>query len=86
MSCGCTHEQVKLQENILKKINSHPCYSQNAHQHYARIHVAIAPACNMQCNYCSRKYDCSNESRQGVTSCKLTPEEAVKKRSMWAVI
>jgi nitrogen fixation protein NifB len=68
-----------LQENILKKINNHPCYSQNAHQHYARIHVAIAPACNIQCNYCNRKYDCSNESRPGVTSYKLTPEEAVKK-------
>ncbi|MDR1977062.1 MAG: nitrogenase cofactor biosynthesis protein NifB [Campylobacteraceae bacterium] len=79
MSCGCTHEQVKLQENILKKINNHPCYSQNAHQHYARIHVAIAPACNIQCNYCNRKYDCSNESRPGVTSARLTPEEAVKK-------
>ncbi|MDR1554860.1 MAG: nitrogenase cofactor biosynthesis protein NifB [Campylobacteraceae bacterium] len=79
MSCSCTHEEIKLKDNILKKINNHPCYSQNAHQHYARIHVAIAPACNIQCNYCNRKYDCSNESRPGVTSYKLTPEEAVKK-------
>lgn len=79
MSCNCERDQAKLQENILKKINAHPCYSQNAHKHYARIHVAVAPACNIQCNYCNRKYDCSNESRPGVTSCKLTPQEAVKK-------
>ncbi|MEI7298717.1 nitrogenase cofactor biosynthesis protein NifB, partial [Paraburkholderia tropica] len=38
-----------------------------------------APACNIQCNYCNRKYDCSNESRPGVVSQKLTPEQAVKK-------
>ncbi|HHB95369.1 MAG TPA: nitrogenase cofactor biosynthesis protein NifB [Campylobacterales bacterium] len=64
---------------IQEKINNHPCYSEGAHQHYARIHVAVAPACNIQCNYCNRKYDCSNESRPGVTSGKLTPQEAVKK-------
>jgi nitrogen fixation protein NifB len=43
------------------------------------MHVAVAPACNIQCNYCNRKYDCSNESRPGVVSQKLTPEQAVKK-------
>jgi nitrogen fixation protein NifB len=64
---------------IQNKINNHPCYSEGAHQHYARIHVAVAPACNIQCNYCNRKYDCSNESRPGVTSSRMTPEEAVKK-------
>ena len=42
-------------------------------------HVAVAPACNIQCNYCNRKYDCANESRPGVVSELLTPEQAVKK-------
>ena len=82
MSCSCTSTtstQSELHASILKKINNHPCYSQDAHQHYARIHVAVAPACNIQCHYCNRKYDCSNESRPGVTSYKLSPEEAVKK-------
>ena len=64
---------------VQEKINNHPCYSEGAHQHYARIHVPVAPACNIQCNYCNRKYDCSNESRPGVTSGKLSSEEAVKK-------
>jgi len=89
MSCstsGCgTHEDMGFDPNnaeamaIQEKINNHPCYSEGAHQHYARIHVPVAPACNIQCNYCNRKYDCSNESRPGVTSAKLSPEEAVKK-------
>jgi len=43
------------------------------------MRVAVAPACNIQCNYCNRKYDCANESRPGVVSEKLTPEQAAKK-------
>jgi nitrogen fixation protein NifB len=43
------------------------------------MHVAVAPACNIQCNYCNRKYDCANESRPGVVSEKLTPDEAKRK-------
>ena len=38
-----------------------------------------APACNIQCHYCNRKYDCANESRPGVVSEVLTPDQAVKK-------
>lgn len=80
MSCACgTSSGSDITADIQEKINNHPCYSEGAHQHYARIHVAVAPACNIQCNYCNRKYDCSNESRPGVTSGKLSPEEAVKK-------
>jgi len=81
MSCSCTSSstQESLEQEVMEKINNHPCYSEGAHQHYARIHVAVAPACNIQCNYCNRKFDCSNESRPGVTSNKLSPEEAVKK-------
>jgi nitrogen fixation protein NifB len=43
------------------------------------MHVAVAPACNIQCNYCNRKFDCASESRPGVVSERLTPEEAVRK-------
>ncbi|MCE8472319.1 radical SAM protein, partial [Rhodovulum sulfidophilum] len=39
----------------------------------------VAPACNIQCNYCNRKYDCANESRPGVVSERLTPEQAARK-------
>ncbi|WP_096085071.1 nitrogenase cofactor biosynthesis protein NifB [Agaribacterium haliotis] len=71
--------RAALPAHIQKKIETHPCYSDQAHHHFARMHVAVAPACNIQCNYCNRKYDCSNESRPGVVSEVLQPEQALKK-------
>ncbi|MCA1384265.1 MULTISPECIES: nitrogenase cofactor biosynthesis protein NifB [unclassified Bradyrhizobium] len=78
-SCGSHAGQGDLPTEIWEKVKNHPCYSEEAHHHYARMHVAVAPACNLQCNYCNRKYDCANESRPGVVSEKLTPEQAVRK-------
>jgi nitrogen fixation protein NifB len=79
-SCGSTDDQLgHLPEHIRAKVHNHPCYSEQAHHYFARMHVAVAPACNIQCHYCNRKYDCSNESRPGVVSEVLTPEQAVKK-------
>ena len=78
-SCGSGAGQNDLAPEIWEKVKNHPCYSEEAHHHYARMHVAVAPACNIQCNYCNRKYDCANESRPGVVSEKLTPEQAAKK-------
>ncbi|MDQ5770040.1 nitrogenase cofactor biosynthesis protein NifB [Thiothrix subterranea] len=78
--CGSNDDQLNhLPEHIRAKVHNHPCYSEEAHHHYARMHVAVAPACNIQCHYCNRKYDCSNESRPGVVSELLTPDQAVKK-------
>jgi len=56
----------------------HPCFNHGSAGTYARIHLPVAPECNIQCNYCSRKYDCVNESRPGVTSAVLSPEEALR--------
>ena len=79
-SCGSTDAQVnQLPDSIREKIQNHPCYSEDAHHYFARMHVAVAPACNIQCHYCNRKYDCANESRPGVVSELLTPDQAVKK-------
>lgn len=50
-----------------------------AHYKYARMHLPVAPKCNIACNYCNRKYDCVNESRPGVTSEVLTPVSAEQK-------
>ena len=78
-SCPSTGDKPQLDASIQERIAKHPCYSEDAHHHYARMHVAVAPACNIQCNYCNRKYDCANESRPGVVSEVLTPEEAAHK-------
>ncbi|MBB3103886.1 nitrogenase cofactor biosynthesis protein NifB [Azomonas macrocytogenes] len=79
-SCGSTDDQLShLPDSIRAKVQNHPCYSEEAHHYFARMHVAVAPACNIQCHYCNRKYDCANESRPGVVSEVLTPDQAVKK-------
>ncbi|WP_262963988.1 nitrogenase cofactor biosynthesis protein NifB [Methylobacter psychrophilus] len=79
-SCGTSENQMdSLPDSIREKVQNHPCYSEDAHHYFARMHVAVAPACNIQCHYCNRKYDCSNESRPGVVSEVLTPDQAVKK-------
>jgi len=77
--CGAKGSDNALPEEVRRKIEDHPCFSEQAHHYFARMHAAVAPACNIQCNYCNRKYDCSNESRPGVVSELLTPEQAVKK-------
>lgn len=68
---------ITWDETQLRKIQSHPCFSKNAMHLFGRIHLPVAPHCNIQCNYCIRRFDCVNESRPGVTSQVLTPEEAV---------
>lgn len=65
--------------DLIADTHHHPCYDQEAHHFFARMHVAVAPKCNIQCKYCNRKYDCVNESRPGVTSELLTPEAASQK-------
>ncbi|MDA8232896.1 MAG: nitrogenase cofactor biosynthesis protein NifB [Magnetospirillum sp.] len=78
-SCGSSEGPADLPPEVWNKVKDHPCYSEEAHHYFARMHVAVAPACNIQCNYCNRKYDCANESRPGVVSEKLTPEQALRK-------
>jgi len=75
------YKGLKMEEEPMENKNKtafHPCYSEGAHK-YARMHIPIAPKCNISCNYCNRKYDCVNESRPGVTSEVLKPEEALEK-------
>ncbi len=64
--------------NGRKNIQGHPCFGGNHHKN-GRMHLAVAPVCNIKCGYCTRKHDCANESRPGVTSKILTPQEALEK-------
>jgi nitrogen fixation protein NifB len=60
----------------MKKESIHPCFDKKASGNYGRVHLPVAPKCNVSCNFCNRKYDCVNESRPGVTSAVLTPYQA----------
>ncbi len=56
--------------------SKHPCFNAKVKQQLARIHLPVAPKCNIQCNYCNRLYDCPNEGRPGVTSRLFSPAGA----------
>jgi len=58
-------------------LSQHPCFNSDVRHTAARIHLPVAPKCNIQCNYCDRKFDCMNESRPGVTSAVLEPKQAL---------
>jgi nitrogen fixation protein NifB len=58
-------------------IRNHPCFNDSSRHKYGRIHLPVAPKCNIQCNYCNRKFDCMNENRPGVTSRVLSPKQAL---------
>ena len=58
-------------------ITKHPCFNEEARKQFGRVHLPVAPACNVQCNFCNRKHDCPNESRPGVTSVVLSPGQAL---------
>jgi nitrogen fixation protein NifB len=58
-------------------LENHPCFNAKVRHKFGRIHLPVAPRCNVQCNFCSRKYDCVNESRPGVTSGVLAPDMAL---------
>lgn len=58
-------------------LDNHPCFNASSRHKYGRVHLPVAPRCNIQCNFCNRKYDCANESRPGVTSTILSPGQAL---------
>ena len=62
----------------MNDISKHPCFNGEARHRFGRIHLPVAPRCNMMCNFCNRKYDCVNESHPGVTSAVLEPHEALE--------
>jgi len=61
-----------------KAIQGHPCFG-DSRKRNGRIHLPVAPRCNIKCRYCTRLHDCVNESRPGVTSRILTPVEALNR-------
>jgi nitrogen fixation protein NifB len=69
-----------MMENVvLTDLAKHPCYSHSAHFKYGRIHLPVAPDCNLGCNYCERQIGgmTYHSYRPAVTDRVLTPEEAL---------
>ena len=71
MATGCP--MMKMQ-----KQTDHPCFGGD-HASAGRIHLPVAPGCNIKCGFCERRFDCANETRPGVTSKVLSPEQALER-------
>lgn len=55
----------------------HPCFDEEAHAHVGRVHLPVAPRCNIQCAFCERRI-CVNltEQHPGWARRVLSPVEA----------
>lgn len=58
-------------------LDNHPCFNPGACKSFGRVHLPVAPRCNIQCMFCNRQFDCVNETRPGVTSAVLSPGQAM---------
>lgn len=55
--------------------NRHPCFGGGPNMNRGRVHLPVSPACNIQCAFCSRTRN-GTEQRPGVTAEILSPDEA----------
>ena len=60
-------------------LQNHPCFNDEAHDRIGRVHLPVAPKCNIQCNFCERKI-CMNLAIQhpGWVAKTISPAEAMK--------
>lgn len=65
-------------EELLRIAKLHPCLSREANMNCGRLHLPVSPACNIQCRFCRRSLN-KTEQRPGVTAQILQPEDAVEK-------
>ena len=69
------HRMICRKEIGMKK---HPCFYKCMANSACRIHLPIAPKCNLECIYCEKGKDCVNENLPGISSKIMNPHDAVK--------
>src|SRR3974377_861663 len=47
-SCGTSDTKDDMAAEIWEKVKDHPCYSEEAHHYFARMHVRVAPPCTIR--------------------------------------
>lgn len=59
-------------------IGMHPCYAEAARLHHGRLHLAVAPDCNLGCRYCERCVGAHTDGMAGPGTATrvLSPAEA----------
>ncbi len=58
-------------------MEDHPCFSDGAHDRVGRIHLPVAPRCNIQCNFCEHRM-CTDIKHPGWAARLLSVAEAVE--------
>ena len=58
-------------------MSQHPCFNDRAHDRVGRIHLPVAPQCNVQCNFCEHRM-CADARHPGWASRLLSVPEAVE--------
>ncbi|WP_456419967.1 FeMo cofactor biosynthesis protein NifB [Methanocaldococcus infernus] len=66
-------EKMSKFSHLLK---AHPCFNKKVHDKYGRVHLPVAPRCNIACKFCKRSVskECC-EHRPGVSLGILKPED-----------
>ncbi|MDR2860382.1 MAG: radical SAM protein [Elusimicrobiota bacterium] len=60
-----------------KKISQlHPCFNGQSHNKFGRLHLPISASCNIQCRFCRRALN-KTENRPGVSGRILSLEEVI---------
>lgn len=60
-------------------MESHPCFNERAHALVGRVHLPVAPRCNIRCAFCERRV-CANLTIQhpGWTRQVISPDQALQ--------
>ncbi|MHB8064204.1 MAG: radical SAM protein [Ruminiclostridium sp.] len=69
--------EVNAEEKFDHLIKKHPCFSGEAHFKFGRIHLPVSPTCNIQCKFCKRSLN-KTENRPGVASKILSPQASLE--------
>jgi nitrogen fixation protein NifB len=67
----------EIKSNDIKVSQLHPCFNSEAHNKYGRLHLPVSPYCNIQCRFCKRSFN-KTEDRPGVAAGILKPKEALE--------
>jgi nitrogen fixation protein NifB len=74
MGLNLAGAQERPFDQLIKK---HPCFNQEAHGKFGRLHLPVSPLCNIRCRFCQRGFN-KCDRRPGVSAGLLRPEEALE--------
>ncbi len=66
---------------MITKAHFHPCMNNDVHDKIARIHLPVAPECNILCRFCNRKVSPNDTETKcpGLSGRILSPTDALQK-------